>query len=35
MPEKRMKYDQEFKDGAARLVLDTGRPIAVIARESD
>jgi transposase len=29
MPEKRRKYDPEFKDGAVRLVLDTGRPIAV------
>lgn len=35
MPEKRRKFDPEFKDGAVRLVLDTGRPIAEIAREID
>ncbi len=35
MPEKRRKYDPEFKQGAVRLVLDTGRPIAEIAREID
>jgi transposase len=33
MPEKRMKCDREFKDGAVRLVLDTGRPIAEVSRE--
>lgn len=35
MPETRRKFDPEFKEGAVRLVLDTGRPIAVIAREID
>lgn len=35
MPENRRKYDPEFKEGAVRLVLDTGRPIAEIAREID
>ena len=35
MPERRRKYDREFKEGAVRLVLDTGRPIAEIAREID
>lgn len=33
MSEKRQTHDSEFKDGAVRLVLDTGRPIAAIARE--
>ncbi len=33
MPERRENYDPEFKAGAVRLVLDTGRPIAQIARE--
>ena len=35
MPEKRRKFDQGFKDGAVRIVLDTGRPVAEIAREMD
>ena len=35
MPEKRRKFDPEFRDGAVRLVLETGRPIAEIAREID
>src|SRR3954451_5625982 len=35
MPEKRQKFDPEFRDGAVRLVLETGRPIAEIAREID
>ena len=33
MPEIRRKFDQDFKDGAVRIVLDTGRPLAEIARE--
>lgn len=33
MPEKRRKFDPDFREGAVRLVLDTGRPIAEIARE--
>jgi transposase len=35
MSEKRRKFDQDFKDGAVRIVLDTGRPVAEIAREMD
>ena len=35
MPEKRRKFDREFREGAVRLVLETGRPIAEIAREID
>jgi len=33
MAETRRKFDQEFKEGAVRLVRETGRPIAQIARE--
>ena len=33
MPEKRRKFDQDFKDGAVDLVLMTGRPVAEVARE--
>ena len=33
MGETRRKFDQEFKEGAVRLVRETGRPIAQIARE--
>jgi transposase len=33
MPEKRRKFDQDFKDGAVDIVLTTGRPIAEVARE--
>jgi transposase len=33
MPENRRKFDPDFREGAVRLVLDTGRPIAEIARE--
>jgi len=33
MPEKRMKYDREFRDGAVRIVDETGKPIAVVARD--
>jgi transposase len=33
MPETRRKYDREFKAGAVRIVRETGRPIAEIARE--
>ena len=35
MPERRRKFDPEFREGAVRLVLETGRPIAEIAREID
>ena len=34
MPERRRKFDPEFCAGAVRIVRETGRPIAEIARES-
>ena len=33
MPERRRKYTPEFKDEAAKLVIETSRPIAEVARE--
>jgi transposase len=33
MREKRRRYSPEFKGEAARLVIDTSRPIAEVARE--
>ena len=33
MPEIRRKFDPEFGEGAVRIVRETGRPIAQIARE--
>ncbi|MBB1022651.1 transposase [Dietzia alimentaria] len=33
MPEKRQKYDREFREGAVRIVEETGKPIAQIARD--
>jgi transposase len=33
MPEKRNKYDREFREGAVRIVKETGKPIARIARD--
>lgn len=33
MPEKRTKYDEEFRAGAVRIVAETGKPIAVVARD--
>ena len=33
MPESRRKFDQDFKEGAVRLVRETGRPIAQIAKD--
>lgn len=33
MPEKRVKYSPEFKEEAARLVVDSDRPTAEVARE--
>ncbi len=28
MPEKRSKYDEEFRAGAVRAVAETGKPVA-------
>jgi transposase len=33
MAETRRKFDQDFREGAVRLVRETGRPIAQIARD--
>jgi transposase len=33
MPEKRTKYDQEFRAGAVRIVAETRKPIAQVARD--
>ncbi len=33
MAETRRKFDEDFKEGAVRLVRETGKPIAQIARE--
>ena len=33
MSEKRSKYDAEFREGAVRIVEETKKPIAVIARD--
>lgn len=33
MPESRRKFDPEFRDGAVRLVLDTGKSVAEVARD--
>lgn len=33
MPEKRRSYSPEFKEEAARMVVDSSRPIAHVARE--
>ena len=33
MAEMRRKFDQDFRDGAVRLVRETGKPIAQVARE--
>jgi transposase-like protein len=33
MPEKRRKYSPEFKEEAARMVVESDRPIADVARE--
>jgi transposase len=31
--EKRKKYDREFREGAVRIVTETGKPIAQVARD--
>lgn len=33
MSEKRKKYDREFREGAVRIVHETGKPIAQVARD--
>ena len=33
MAESRRKFDADFKEGAVRLVRETGKPIAQVARE--
>jgi transposase len=33
MPQKRKKYDREFREGAVRIVEETGKPIAQVARD--
>jgi transposase len=33
MPEKRNKYDREFREGAVRIVNETNKPIAQVARD--
>jgi transposase len=33
MPERRKKYDREFREGAVRIVEETKKPIAQVARD--
>jgi transposase len=33
MPEIRRKFDREFQEGAVRIVRETGKPIAQVARD--
>lgn len=33
MPQIRRKFDLEFREGAVRIVRETGKPVAVVARD--
>jgi transposase len=33
MPETRRRYDPEFREGAVRIVRETGKPMAQVARD--
>jgi hypothetical protein len=33
MPKTRRRYDSEFREGAVRIVRETGKPIAQVARD--
>jgi transposase len=33
MVSKRRKYDSEFRDGAVRIVMESGKPVAQVARD--
>ena len=35
MAETRRKFEQDFKEGAVRLVRETGKPIARVAKDLD
>lgn len=35
MPDKKRKYDSHFKEGAVRVVRETGKPIAQVAKDLD
>jgi len=35
MPENRRQYNQDFRDGAVRIVRETGKSIAEVARDLD
>ena len=33
MPEVRRRFDKDFREGAVRIVEETGKPLAVVARK--